>query len=45
MKLRVQHHTGQLENTSKVQSVRREIARANTILSEKSRPANGDRDE
>lgn len=34
-KLRFQHHTGQLENVSKLKHVRREIARARTILQEK----------
>lgn len=38
-KLRFQHFTGQLENVSRVQHVRREIARAKTILGEKNRSA------
>lgn len=36
-KLRFQHFTGQLENVAKMKHVRREIARANTIVSEKNR--------
>jgi large subunit ribosomal protein L29 len=36
-KLRFQHFTGQLENVSRLGHVRREIARARTILQEKSR--------
>ena len=35
-KLRFQHFTGQLENVSRLGHVRREIARARTILQEKS---------
>jgi large subunit ribosomal protein L29 len=38
-KLRFQHFTGQLENASRLKQVRREIARARTIISEKSRSA------
>ena len=34
-KLRFQHHTGQLENVTRVSNVRREIARAMTILGNK----------
>lgn len=34
-KLRFQHSTGQLENTARMGLVRREIARANTILTQK----------
>lgn len=37
LKLKFQHATGQLENTAKKKQVRREIARARTILSEKQR--------
>ncbi len=33
--LRFQHATGQLENPLKIKSVKRDIARVNTILSEK----------
>ena len=33
--LRFQVHTGQLENTARLQAVRKDIARVNTILSEK----------
>ncbi len=36
-KLRFQHFTGQLENVAKMKHVRREIARANTIVAEKNR--------
>ncbi len=38
-KLRFQHHTGQLENTARLGLVRREVARARTILSEKTKGA------
>jgi len=34
-KLRFQHFTGQLENTAKMKTIRREIARAQTIMSER----------
>lgn len=34
-KLRFQHHTGQLENVAKLKVVRRELARAKTIATEK----------
>ena len=37
--LRFQRATGQLENTSRVRIVRRDIARIKTILTEKSRSA------
>ena len=37
LKLQFQHATGQLENTAKKKHVRLEIARAKTILPEKSR--------
>ena len=36
-KLRFQHHTGQLENVARMKQVRREIARAKTIIAEKNR--------
>jgi len=36
-KLRFQHFTGQLENVSKMKHVRREIARAKTVIAEKNR--------
>lgn len=39
--LRFQGATGQLENTSRVRSVRRDIARLSTILNEKARAAAG----
>jgi large subunit ribosomal protein L29 len=35
--LRFQRATGQLENTSRVRQVRRDIARIETVLSEKSK--------
>ena len=38
-KLRFQHFTGQLENVARMKQVRRELARATTIASEKSRSA------
>jgi large subunit ribosomal protein L29 len=38
-KLRFQHFTGQLENVARLNQVRREIARARTILGEKTRAA------
>ena len=34
-KLRFQHFTGQLENTAKIKLVRREVARAKTIMAER----------
>jgi len=37
--LRFQRANGQLENTARVQTVRREIARINTILTEQRRKA------
>ncbi len=37
--LRFQGATGQLENTSRVRTVRREIARVMTLLNEKARDA------
>jgi large subunit ribosomal protein L29 len=36
-RLRFQHATGQLENVMRMQQVRREVARAQTILTEKKR--------
>ena len=39
--LRFQAATGQLENTARKRTVRREIARVNTILNEKARAAAG----
>jgi large subunit ribosomal protein L29 len=36
LKLKFQHATGQLENTARKGQVRRELARAKTILAEKS---------
>lgn len=38
-KLRFQHFTGQLENVARLGQVRREIARARTIIAQKSRGA------
>lgn len=38
-KLRFSHFTGQLENVAKMKHVRREIARAKTIIAEKQRSA------
>ncbi|MCB1351679.1 MAG: 50S ribosomal protein L29 [Rhodobacteraceae bacterium] len=40
--LRFQQATGQLENTSRMQSVRREAARVKTILNEKAAAAAGE---
>ena len=37
--LRFQAATGQLENTSQMRTVRRDVARVNTILKEKARAA------
>ena len=37
--LRFQRASGQLENTARVRQVRRDIARINTILGERRRPA------
>jgi len=37
--LRFQRATGQLENTGRIREVRRDIARINTIMREKSRAA------
>ena len=39
--LRFQKATGQIENTSRVRQVRRDIARVKTIMREKSATANG----
>ncbi len=36
-KLRFQHFTGQLENVAKMKHVRREVARAKTIIAQKNR--------
>ncbi len=33
--LKFQHHTGRLENTAKLSSLKKDIARVNTILREK----------
>jgi large subunit ribosomal protein L29 len=38
-RLKFQHYTGQLENTGRLRTIRREIARARTIQTEKSRQA------
>lgn len=38
--LRFQHATGQLENTSRIPQVRRDLARIKTILGEKERERN-----
>jgi large subunit ribosomal protein L29 len=38
--LRFQHATGQLENTSRIPQVRRDLARIKTILGEKEREQN-----
>jgi large subunit ribosomal protein L29 len=40
--LRFQRATGQLENTSRMQAVRRDAARVKTILTEKARAAAGE---
>ena len=40
--LRFQRATGQLENTSRMQLVRRDAARVKTILNEKARAAAGE---
>ena len=37
--LRFQQATGQLENTARMRSVKRDVARVNTILNEKAREA------
>jgi large subunit ribosomal protein L29 len=37
MRLRFQHATGQLENVGRVKEVKKEIARARTIATERSR--------
>ena len=34
-RLRMQHHTGQMDNVSKLKTTRRDIARINTILKER----------
>ncbi|MCK6546579.1 50S ribosomal protein L29 [Myxococcota bacterium] len=38
-KLRFQHFTGQLENVARLKQVRRELARAKTIVAQKTRSA------
>jgi large subunit ribosomal protein L29 len=40
--LRFQQATGQLENTARMRQVRRDVARVNTILSQKSAAAAGE---
>ena len=35
LKLRFQHHTGRLESTARLKQVRKEVARALTVLAEK----------
>ena len=40
--LRFQQATGQLENTARMRSVRRNVARVNTILNEKAAAAAGE---
>jgi large subunit ribosomal protein L29 len=40
--LRFQQATGQLENTSRMRQVRRDVARVNTILSQKAAAAAGE---
>ena len=40
-KLRMQHHTGQLDDTSKLTKARREIARIETVLRERTGGENG----
>jgi large subunit ribosomal protein L29 len=37
MRVRFQHHTGQLDNVCKLRELRRSIARAETVRSERSR--------
>ncbi|HIB56813.1 MAG TPA: 50S ribosomal protein L29 [Alphaproteobacteria bacterium] len=39
LNLRFQRATGQLENTARVRSVRRDIARIKTILNQRTRPS------
>ena len=39
LNLRFQRATGQLENTARVRSVRRNIARIKTILNQRTRPS------
>ena len=38
--LRVQNATNQLDNTSRIKEVRKNIARINTVISEKAKAAN-----
>ena len=40
--LRFQQSTGQLENTARMRQVRRDVARVNTILSQKAAAAAGE---
>ena len=40
--LRFQQATGQLENASRLRTVKRDVARVNTILNEKAREAAGE---
>jgi large subunit ribosomal protein L29 len=40
--LRFQQATGQMENTSRIRTVKRDVARVNTILNEKAREAAGE---
>lgn len=44
-RLRFQRATGQLEKSSKIGAVRKDIARVKTVISEKMREANGTEDE
>ncbi|NIT64023.1 MAG: 50S ribosomal protein L29 [Gammaproteobacteria bacterium] len=37
--LRFQHSTGQLENTARIQQIRREIARVKTVMNEQRKAA------
>ena len=40
--LRFQQATGQMENTARIRTVKRTVARVNTILNEKARAAAGE---
>ncbi|MCA1774795.1 MAG: 50S ribosomal protein L29 [Paracoccaceae bacterium] len=40
--LRFQQATGQMENTARIRTVKRDVARVNTILNEKAREAAGE---
>jgi large subunit ribosomal protein L29 len=42
--LRMQHHTGQLDDTSRLRVVRRDIARIETILGEHKAAADAEKD-